>query len=227
MKERSKVKEPVQTAEQEPHTGEEDTVTDDDDLDALPKSQSHTSPPSIGPSMGKNLREAKASSPPKVVPHSANKPKGFRIGGTKSKETAEPPMPQFPREANGKDEDMPDVPVKRIGADTDVSSPKSRRTFKIGGNKKASSRERDQMTASPSPQPGKSKKNSSPMNEVQMKDLDGDVPSAVPIHPKASTVDDEEYNETAEEKAERKRRELKRKNEELAKKQAQKKKKRF
>ncbi|KAF2186458.1 XLF-domain-containing protein [Zopfia rhizophila CBS 207.26] len=217
---------------------EEDEATEDTDLDAPPKSQGQ-------PRTFSRKAQVKDAPPKQESSHSflqnasvAQKPKGFRIGGAKTKISVEksPPSPlkdgDLPAESVTTVEDVhrDSIPsnTKTGTATTTTASMKTvRKPFKIGGKQKESAEcnVAAKGTVSPSRAPRS--------RDVSIPDK---VQSAEPVTREASDNampgDDagnaagEKHEETPEEKAERKRRELKRKNEELSKKQAQKKQKR-
>jgi len=217
-----------------PADSEEESTEDEGDLDAPPKSRSQSQPRTSTTRSPLKARspEPKQSSPPKSSSFVVQNPKGFRIGGAKSREPmAESAPPTFSMHTD-------DIPKEHEAADVDatvrtnveatleatvVTGTKAiRKPFKIGGKHKAAVQSSD---VSPT-RASNSKSNVATTKETLVKPTPRRNTPAVKTEAESSPVD--EYEETAEEKAERKRQELKRKNEELAKKQAQnKKKKRF
>ncbi|KAF2111023.1 XRCC4-like factor-domain-containing protein [Lophiotrema nucula] len=216
----------------------DDDATEDDDLDAPPRSQSQRQVPSPTSKRSANARspELGDSTSPEPAAAVTRKAKGFRIGGTKAKTSAQPAIPP----AN---EELKDVSTKRnvkepepmqVAENSTSSAPtKARKTFKIGGKSKDAPRsESANKDTGGLSQRLKGEEAATQGLDSPRKDR-GPYNAATQDH-KASTSNvqaelvNEEREETYEEKAERRRRELKRRNEEeLAKKQAQKKKKRF
>jgi hypothetical protein len=167
-----------------------------------------------------------ASSPSaEPPPNEKPKGKGFRIGG-KAK-ASEPPVPvstgvqENLNAENGEvDTTIPSRP--KVESEAPVETKTVRKGFKIGGKRKAPSK--DVMVTTTIGSPHQSRE---AYVNVKGPSLESSTPVPSYMKKEATPVKDER-EETAEEKAERKRRELKRKNEEAAKKQAQsKKKKRF
>ncbi|KAF2787407.1 XLF-domain-containing protein [Melanomma pulvis-pyrius CBS 109.77] len=223
------------SAQKQQAVHEDETTEDEEDLDAPPKSQNQ----SLGRATTRQSSTKDRSPEPKLSPvpkpssSSAQKPKGFRIGGAKSKE----PAVELPRETSlhaehaqeERDAEEPNasIPTRAksgVESTTSTAVKPARKAFKIGGRHKTSTE--DSAVLSP-PKTSKSKGDIESAKEALVEPVpqkrSADVKTEVDTSSPA-----EEHEETAEEKAERKRRELKRKNEELAKKQAQnKKKKRF
>lgn len=230
-----KAPEPTPLLVQKPPADSEDESTEDEeDLGAPPKSQSQSQPqtsPTRSPPKARSPAP-RQSSPPNPSSSIVQKPKGFRIGGAKSKEPvveSAPPMTSV---------DTDDVPKEHEEADVDANVRTSirasveptaitgtkaiRKPFKIGGKHKASV----QSSAVSPTRASNNKSDVTTAKEVSVEPIPRRNTPAVKTEVEGSPM--EEHEETAEEKAERKRQELKRKNEELAKKQAQnKKKKRF
>ncbi|KAH7120830.1 XRCC4-like factor-domain-containing protein [Dendryphion nanum] len=210
----------------DPVTGDNndtDTEEDDDgDLDTAPRRQSHSQSSSAqeppkklparvkSPELVPSLSPSSSPSPAKPKPSTVPKGKGFKIGGTRTKSSAEEP----PLEKNNQSLEREPSPMN-----THASQNPPKRGFVIGGKRNPPLESREASHAL-----------NSPPIDVEHQLIPNKQPSpqrATQPQKKVATPEEEEREETAEEKAERRRRELKRKNEELAKKQAQKKKKRF
>jgi hypothetical protein len=230
-----KAPEPTPPPVQKPPAGSEDESTEDEeDLGAQPKSQSQSQPRTfITRSPLKEISPAlRQSSPPNPSSSVVQKPKGFRIGGAKSKK----PVVESAPSTSSVDTD--DVPKEDEEADVDanvrtsmrasveptaITSTKAiRKPFKIGGKHKVSVQS---SVVSPTGA-SNSKSDATTAKKTSVEPIPRRNTPVIKTEVEGSPM--EEHEETAEEKAERKRQELKRKNEELAKKQAQnKKKKRF
>jgi hypothetical protein len=191
------------------------TESDDDDLDAPSKSQSQRQSQSQKGSSEKRSPSPKSA----TASHSPKKRAGFRIGGTKGKETKN----------QDRDEETPQVSMPTRAKETPAESPpKPRKKFTIGGKGKAAS-QHDDTTSSNGTSPKASRSRGETTAE-QPPVEEGDRGVSLPggrTERHDETAREEEHEETAEEKAERRRGELKRRNMELARQQAHKKKKRF
>jgi hypothetical protein len=217
-----------------PSVDSEESTEDEEDLDAAPRTQSHSqsrAPTKTSPPKAKSP-EPRQSSPPRSSSSIVQKPKSFRIGGAKSKKPVveSPPLMASPELGNVvKEDDDSDIDVTLRSTRASVEPTAStgvkvaRKPFKIGGKHRASNQ--DSVMSSPTRLSNK-KVDAPTSTEPSVEPVPRNNMPAVKTEIEISPV--EEHEETAEEKAERKRQELKRKNEELAKKQAQnKKKKRF
>jgi hypothetical protein len=218
--------------------GSDESSTDDgDDLDAPLQSRSQSQSQSQRQAGSPLQKLTKPRSPvpeasllPKAALSTADKPKGFRIGGAKVKRTSLTPPSEVHGQLASNDVEMSDAPVQsQMQADVDPTSPRAKRTFKIGGKRKAPSQ--DQLPVNHVGSLPDSEENATRLSRAGSASIYAASPSRVSTARAGTSTlppKTEEPEETAEEKAERKRRELKRKNEELAKKQSQaKKKKRF
>ncbi|KAF2675868.1 XLF-domain-containing protein [Lentithecium fluviatile CBS 122367] len=220
--------------------GTTDEDGDDDDLDALPKSQSQarahrrplpraesSTPEASSPPKERTSSPQVASPPPKGKPSPIQKPKarGFRIGGKSTKSESLAPsteeLEQIP--STDKIEDAASIPSRpKADAEAPTETKTTRKGFRIGGKGKAPVDKNEPGPATSSVSEGRD-------TAVAAKSPSAQPSTTAPSRAKKeATPAAEEREETAEEKAERKRRELKRKNEEAVKKQVQsKKKKRF
>ncbi|KAF1837176.1 XLF-domain-containing protein [Decorospora gaudefroyi] len=200
---------------------------DDADLDAPPKSQSHSQGRTLHEPLRRKSPTPEHPAPPKSTMSPATKAhiRNFRIGGRSKKATeSSPPFSQVPGA-------KPDPEVLPLGElvpassqpDTNAkaTSQKTRRAFTIGGRGKEAGRDASQREVTTSPSTNRMRDAQSPTAE----------PASSPPprrFVKGMTPADELYEERPEEKAGQKRAELKRKNEEAAKKLVHaKKKKRF
>lgn len=223
------------SAQKQQAVHEDETTEDEEDLDAPPKSQNQRQArASTRKSSTKDRSpEPKLSPLPKPSSSSAQKPKGFRIGGAKSKKPAvESPRKtsldvehaQKEGDAEEPDASIPTRAKSSVEPTASTGVKPARKPFKIGGKHKASTE--GSAVLSP-PKTSESKGDIESAKEASVEPVPQKNSAGVKTEVESSSPADE-HEETAEEKAERKRRELKRKNEELAKKQAQnKKKKRF
>ena len=182
------------------------------DLDAAPKSQSQISPQKEPIRSSQRIQRSPSSSPPAETAKPV-RPKGFRIGGSKSKKAVEEtPEPSV-------------APPSDSGNSGSASGTKlGKKTFKIGGGRKVSSEARASSKVPIRNRADENDETEMPPSRSSERKVQLSVEEPARETGRAPS---EQVDETAEEKAERKRLELKRKNEELAKKQAHKKKKRF
>ncbi|CAN9206880.1 unnamed protein product [Alternaria sp. RS040] len=203
---------------------EGDSTEDDEDLDALPKSQSKSKGQTIQETIRERTLTPEHYSPPKTASSPVQKAKvsSFRIGGKSTRVESPQPLPGS-IDAEQESEVLPTrefVPSSQ--ATQSVMTPKkARKPFRIGGKGKAVDGDASQRAITISPSTNRIRTTQSPTAEP---------PSSPPPSRAVKEMSPvkEVHEETPEEKAERKRAELKRKNEEAAKKQAQaKKKKRF
>lgn len=204
---------------------ENDSTEEDEDLDALTKSQSKRQTQTAHKTVRKRTPSPEYHSSPKTATPPVQKAKvgSFRIGAKLRRTTESPP----PLPENTDVELETDILSSRESAPPSqptqsVLTPKKiRKPFRIGGKGKTVDGCASQRAITASPSTNRIRATQSPTVE----------PPSSPPPPrvvKETSPVQEVHEETPEEKAERKRAELKRKNEEAAKKQAQaKKKKRF
>lgn len=214
-------------------------ATEDDDLDALPRSQSKKHGPSPSSRRYRSPRspEPQGNASPEPAAAVTRKAKGFRIGGAKAKTSTKmsspPPHEQTLDDLAERNGNAPKPTQAREDSAPSATPSKSRKTFKIGGKAKEGPKSESTSNGS-NTMPEMRQGEEGAMHALPSPKQDLSIRDAASREQKSSNgtvagdAMDEDHEETAEEKAERRRRELKRKNEEeLAKKQAQKKKKRF
>jgi hypothetical protein len=205
---------------QECGADDSDATEDDDDLDAVPKSQSQSSKLAVRKPPSHTKPHAPEPSPlPKTAsPTAKSKPRGFKIGGKPKTPAFESPPPEGKPQAT-QDIDMKEPPSSQLDVETDATPKKGRRTFKIGGKGRGANGSASQRDLTDSPNTKRTRDAQSPTAEP---------PSSppAPTEPVKKETPEPEHQETPEEKAERRRSELKRKTDEAARKQALTKKKR-
>jgi hypothetical protein len=205
---------------QECGADDSDATEDDDDLDAVPKSQSRGSKLAVRKPPSQLKSHTPEPFPPRKTasPAAKPKPKGFKIGGKVKTLALESPPPEEKPPAI-QDIDMNEPPSSQLDIETDATPRKGRRTFKIGGKGRGTNGSASQRDITDSPNAKRTRAAQSPTAEP---------PSSPPAltEPVMEETPEPQHEETPEEKAERRRAELKRKTEEAAKKQALTKKKR-
>lgn len=181
---------------------------EDDDLDALPKSQSQIRKPPT------QKLSTKAKSPTPELPSSTSMPdpkaKGFKIGGKSGK--VEPPPAVTGVAETSISEESDHMPTRSKTHPESVSFKPTKKGFTIGGKLKAAG------GASTGIPMGIQSRGDLPIAD-KMESFYSIEIEKQPAVEGSIEREQERREETAEEKAERKRQELKRKNEELAKKQ--------
>jgi hypothetical protein len=200
----------------------DDESTEDEDLDAPPKSQSQSSNQVLSKPPPSAKSPTPEASTPRKTKSPATKPKaGFRIGGRAKTPVVESPQVEHSHATQEiGDVSIKEPPSSQRDTEVDATPKKAKRTFRIGGKGKAANGEGSQRDVTMSPKAVRTRATQSPTAER---------PSSPPAPLRAvkkETPMEPENKETPEEKAERRRAELKRKAEEAAKKQGQTKKKR-